>query len=324
MNPSLRQLQAFVLAYRLGVLTRAADQMFITQSAVSVLIRQLEEGLGMRLFDRTSRSLRPTVAAQEMLPTAERILRDLESLKAGVRGLAERARGHLNFASTPSVAAALLPKLIAEYQQRYPNISVSMNDVAPDRLTVPVLTEDAEFSIGTQGHEPDGIALQCLVRDHMCVICLKDSPLAKKRLVKWQDVLDRPCITVKVGNGIRTLIDDTLHQLGERLVPAYEVTYFSTALAMTTAGLGVAVLPGMLLGSFPHHNLVAKKLERPAVTRDIHLITRAEHSLSPAAQAFIDLWYEQLGRPDVLPAGSVIPAHGRGPSRTPAKPALDG
>jgi LysR family carnitine catabolism transcriptional activator len=300
MNPSLRQLQAFVLAYHLGVLTRAADQMFITQSAVSVLIRQLEEGLGMRLFDRTSRTLRPTVAAREILPTAERILRDLESLKAGVRGLAERARGHLNFASTPSVAAAVLPKLIAEYRQRYPQIAVTMQDVAPDRLTVPVLTEEAEFSIGTQGHKPEGIVLQCLVRDHMCAICLKESPLAKKRVVNWKDVLAQPCITVKVGNGIRLLIDETLHRLGERLIPAYEVSYLSTALSMTAAGLGVSVLPGVLLGSFPHHNLVAKKIEGPVVTRDIHLITRAEHSLSPAAQAFVELWYERLGTPELI------------------------
>jgi LysR family carnitine catabolism transcriptional activator len=307
MNPSLRQLQAFVLAYHLGVLTRAADKMSITQSAVSVLIRQLEEGLGMRLFDRTSRTLRPTIAAQKILPTAERVLRDLESIKAEVKGLAEREHGHLNFASTPSVAASVLPTIIAAYKQRYPNISVSMQDIAPDRLTVPVLTEEAEFSIGTLGDQPEGIAVQCLVRDYMCAICLKDSSLAKQKLVVWQDILAQPCITVKVSNSIRHLIDETLHQLGGgQLEPAYEVSYFATALSMTAAGLGVAVLPGVLLGSFPHHNLIAKKIERPVVTRDIQLITRAEHSLSPAAKAFVDLWYELLGTPDIARANITI------------------
>ena len=108
MNPTLRQLQAFVLSYRFGAFTRAAEQMFITQSAVSMLIQQLEEGLGTRLFDRTTRALQPTAAAAEILPAAEKILRDLEDLRAGARGVADRARGHLNFASTPSVAAAIL------------------------------------------------------------------------------------------------------------------------------------------------------------------------------------------------------------------------
>src|SRR6516225_3045158 len=98
MTPTIKQLRAFALVCRFGVLTRAADEMFITQPAVSVLIRQMEEALGLRLFDRTSRSLRPTAAAHEILPTVERMLRDLEALKAGARGVNERSRGRLSFA----------------------------------------------------------------------------------------------------------------------------------------------------------------------------------------------------------------------------------
>ncbi|WP_158904883.1 LysR family transcriptional regulator [Burkholderia sp. L27(2015)] len=298
MNPTLRQLQAFVLAYRLGVLTRAADQMFITQSAVSVLIRQLEEVLGMRLFDRTSRTLRPTVAAQEILPTAERMLRDLESIRVGARELTLRERGHLRFAATPSVSAAILPKLIAEYKVLYPNIVVSMDDAAPDRLTAAMLTGDVEFGIGTLGDKPEGIGLRCLVRDHLCAICLRESKLARKRKVTWEDVLDQPWITVRSSSGIRNLIDETLRALGVRKTVQYEVSYMTTGLSMASCGLGVAIFPGVLLGSFPHPDLVARKLEQPVVTRDVQLITRAEHSLSPAAESFIDLWYKRLGKPE--------------------------
>lgn len=294
MNPTVRQLQAFVLSYRFGAFTRAAEQMFITQSAVSMLIQQLEEGLGTRLFDRTTRALQPTAAAAEILPAAEKILRDLDGLKAGARGVTERARGHLNFASTPSVAAAILPKLIAEYRSRYPGIAVSMEDVAPDRLIAPVLTDEVEFSIGTLGRKPDDIAVQCLLRDFMSVICLSDSFIARKKRVTWADVVGVPCITVKTGQGIRNLVDETLGQLGLSLIPAFEVSYLSTALGMASAGLGVAVLPGALLDSFAYGNLVARKLEQPVVTRDIHLITQAERSLSPAATAFVDLWHEHI------------------------------
>jgi DNA-binding transcriptional LysR family regulator len=116
--------------------------------------------------------------------------------------------------------------------------------------------------------------------------------------VTWHDVLELPWITVKPGNGIRNLIDETLHKLGVRKPVLYEVSYMTTGLSMAGAGLGVAIFPGVLLGSFPQHNLVACKLEQPAVTRDVHLITRAEHSLSPAAEAFVELWYRRLGKPD--------------------------
>jgi DNA-binding transcriptional LysR family regulator len=297
MNPTIKQLQAFVLACRFGVLTRAAEEMFITQPAVSVLIRQLELALGMRLFDRTSRSLSPTVAAREILPTVERMLRDLESLKSSVKELADRERGHLRFAATPSIAGAIVPKLIAEYRTLYPNIEVSIDDAAPDRLSAPTLTGDVEFSIGTLSEAPEGLTLQCLARDYLCAICRKDSKLARKRRIRWDDTLSYPWIAVKANIGIRSLIDEALFTLGVRKQVQYEVAYMTTGLAMAQAGLGIAIFPGMLLGSFPHPDLVARKLEAPVVTRDVSLIRRAQHSLSPAAESFVALWYERLGRP---------------------------
>jgi LysR family carnitine catabolism transcriptional activator len=297
-NPTIKQLQAFVHACRFGVLTRAADEMFITQPAVSVLIRQLEESLGMRLFDRTSRSLRPTVAAHEILPTVERMLRDLESVKSSVKELAGRERGHLRFAATPSIAASIVPKLIAEYRTLYPNIEVSIDDAAPDRLSAPTLTGDVEFSIGTIGDAPEGLTLQCLARDRLCVICRKDSKLARKRRLTWEDALAYPWIAVKANSGIRNLIDEVLFTLGVRKSVQYEVSYMTTGLSMAQAGLGIAIFPGILLASFPHPDLAARELEAPVVTRDVSLIRRAEHSLSPAAESFVELWYKRIGRPE--------------------------
>ncbi|WP_233848994.1 LysR family transcriptional regulator [Paraburkholderia sp. HD33-4] len=300
MTPTIKQLRAFALVCRFGVLTRAADEMFITQPAVSVLIRQMEEALGLRLFDRTSRSLRPTAAAHEILPTVERMLRDLESIQSSVKELAGRERGQLRFAATPSIAAAIVPKLVAEYRALYPNIEVSVDDAAPDRLTASTLTGDVEFGIGTISERPEGITLQCLARDNLCAICRKDSALAKKRRVSWKDALQYPWIGIKSTSGIRKLIDETLFTLGARKAVEYEVSYMTTGLSMVQAGLGIAVFPGILLGSFPHRDLVARRLEAPLVTRDVNLIRRAEHSLSPAAESFIELWYKRIGKPAEL------------------------
>jgi DNA-binding transcriptional LysR family regulator len=260
----------------------------------------MEESLGLRLFDRTSRSLRPTVAAHEILPTVERMLRDLESIQSSVKELAGRERGQLRFAATPSIAAAIVPKLLAEYRALYPNIAVSVDDAAPDRLTASTLTGDVEFGIGTISDRPEGITLQCLARDNLCAICRKDSALAKKRRVSWKDALLYPWIGIKSTSGIRNLIDETLFTLGMRKAVEYEVSYMTTGLSMVQAGLGVAIFPGMLLGSFPHRDLVARRLEAPLVTRDVNLIRRAEHSLSPAAESFIELWYKRIGKPAEL------------------------
>ncbi|MGF6937560.1 LysR family carnitine catabolism transcriptional activator [Paraburkholderia sp. UCT70] len=214
-----------------------------------------------------------------------------------MKELAGRERGRLRFAATPSIAAAIVPKLLAEYRALYPNIEVSVDDAAPDRLTASTLTGDVEFGIGTISERPEGITLQCLARDNLCAVCRKDPALAKKRRVSWKDALQYPWIGIKSTSGIRELIDETLFTLGMRKAVEYEVSYMTTGLSMVQAGLGIAIFAGILLGSFPHRDLVARRLEAPLVTRDVNLIRRAEHSLSPAAESFIELWYKRIGKP---------------------------
>src|SRR6187551_2011359 len=114
-SPSIRQLRAFVEVHRLRKLSAAAEKLFVTQSAVSMLIRQLEDGLGARLFDRTTRSLQPTAAATDMLPTAERILRDVDALSGGFRDLSTLERGRICVAITPTLASFLMPAAVRSF-----------------------------------------------------------------------------------------------------------------------------------------------------------------------------------------------------------------
>ncbi|MBV7485824.1 LysR family transcriptional regulator [Bordetella sp. BOR01] len=297
MTPTLRQLQAFAHVYRLGSLTQAAQAMHVTQSAASVLLQQLEEALGVRLFDRTSRTLRPTDAAHEAYAMAQRVLRDVDQLVGNARGLADRRRGLLHFAVTTSVAATLMPVVIEQFQQRYPDIRLVMHDMSPDRLIAPVLEQDVEFSIGTPDARAPGITLTPLLRDQLGVVCRDDSPLAIRKRLRWRDLREFPLITVRHGNGIRTLIDSAMSQTGIDFHPAWEVSFLSTALALTARGLGVSVLPGYLVSGFQYPNLLTRPLHEPAVERSLYLVTRKAHALSPAATALIGIFNEMLAQP---------------------------
>lgn len=294
MEPNLRQLQAFVHVYHLGSLTRTAERMHVTQAAVSVLIRQLEDTLGVRLFDRTSRALKPTLAAQEMLPIAERMLSDLDNLKAGARGLAQRTHGEVRFGVTSAVACTLMPAMLKTFRERYPGIKLVMRDLPPDQLVTPVSREEVEFSIGTPDDQPDDIVLTTLLQDYLSVICCSDSPLASRDVVGWSDIKTLETITVRHGNRIRALVEDAMAQIGETFEPTYEVSFLTTALAMTAQGLAVSVLPSYLVGAFQYRNLVAKRLTDPVVARNLYLITKQGRSLSAAASAFVELLKESI------------------------------
>jgi DNA-binding transcriptional LysR family regulator len=287
-SPTIRQLRAFLAVYQLKKLSAAAQRLFVTQSAVSMLIRQLEEGLDTRLFDRTTRSLKATAAAEQMMMTVERILRDVDSLSNDFRELAALERGRVTLAITPTLAAFLLPDAMRAFNEQHPGVRVLVNDCAPDQFISRIIGEHVDFGIGTPERPGAEVEVQRLMRDHLALVCREDHPLAKARVVRWSDLNGHPVITVRPGYGVRPLIDGTAAEAGVALDVVNEVSFLSTAIWMTAAGMGASIMPSAFARAEADSSLVIKVLSSPRVARDISIVTKRGHSLSAAARAFID------------------------------------
>ena len=287
-SPTIRQLRAFLAVYQLKKLSAAAQRLFVTQSAVSMLIRQLEEGLDTRLFDRTTRSLKATAAAEQMMVTVERILRDVDSLSNDFRELATLERGRVTLAITPTLAAFLLPDAIRAFNEQHPGVRVLVNDCAPDQFISRIIGEHVDFGIGTPERPGPEVEVQRLMRDHLAVVCRTDHPLARARVVRWSDLGGHPVITVRPGYGVRPLIDGTAAEAGVALDVVNEVSFLSTAIWMTAAGMGASIMPSAFARAEADPSLVIKVLRSPRVSRDISIVTKRGHSLSAAARAFIE------------------------------------
>ncbi len=298
-TPTLRQLRAFAAVYQLRKLSAAAEQLSLSQSAVSVLIRQIEQGLGARLFDRTTRSLAPTQAAREAIVVAERVLRDVDSLGEGLRDLTGLRRGRVCLAVTPTLAEILLPRVVRAFGALHPEIRVVIDDCAPDQFVSRVLGEHVDFGIGNPERAGADVATETLVRDQLALVCRRDHALAARRQVRWVDLAGHPVITVRPGYGIRPLIDSTAARAGVTLQVVNEVSFLSTALWMTSAGLGASIMPSAFAAGSSDPALVVKTLAVPRVSRDISVVTRRGLSLSPAGQRFIDVMRAELGRAGV-------------------------
>lgn len=287
-SPTLRQLRAFRSVYQLRKLSAAAEQLSVTQSAVSVLIRQLEEGLGTRLFDRTTRSLRPTPAAAEAIVVAERILRDVESLGSGLRDLSALRRGRVSLAVTPTLGEILLPRVVRRFARAHPEIRVVIDDCSPEQFVSRVVGEHVDLGLGTPERAAADVDTEKLMGDHLALVCRKDHPLAAKRTLRWADLAGQGILTVRPGYGIRPLIDGAAAQAGVQLDVRNEVTFLSTAVWMAQSGLGAAIMPSAYAREPEHKGLVVRKLAQPVVSRDISIVTKRGRSLSPAAQALVE------------------------------------
>lgn len=286
-TPSMRQLKAFVSVFQLRKISTAAEQLHITQSAVSLLIRQLENGLGITLFERTTRSLRPTEAANDVLPVAERILRDVGQLTANASDMSQLHRGRVSVAVTPTLGGIVLPSAVRAFRERHPGIHLSVDDCAPDQFVARVVGEQVDFGIGSPEQAGADVDVKTLVRDHLSIVCPAGHPLARQRTVKWSDLKPYGVITIRPGYGIRPLIDASAAQASVHLQVVNEVTFLSTALWMTESGMGISIMPSAYALHSSIQGLEIRSLSRPRVSRDIALVTKRGHTLSPAAKAFV-------------------------------------
>lgn len=271
---SVRELRAFVSICHHGSVTAAAQALALTGPAVSVLLRELEGKLGVRLFERTTRSMRVSAAGREALVYAERILKDLGDLHTGMEDVAAGRSGALRIAATASLAQTLLPQLIARYAGLYPLVRVELNDCAPNQFQELILQGQVDLGMGVLEREDPELQAEVLSKDRLCVVAGERWTLPGTRQMSWQQLAAFPLITMRSGYGIRASLDRAAAQAQAQLRLAYEVSLMGTALALVEQGLGVAVLPQSLLHFSRAPALAMRVLVKPAITRRISIITR--------------------------------------------------
>jgi DNA-binding transcriptional LysR family regulator len=295
MNPSLRQLQAFVLAHDGGSLSRAAQAMDITPSAASLLLKQLEQGLGMTVFERTPRGLKLTEGGRSVLPIARQVVAGTDQLAQLARVQQALPQARLRLAATPAMARTLLPPVMRKFTALHPQVLVSLDDGPAGPLAAAVAEGEIDLALATlDGEVPEGVMAEPLLHDALCLVCRPDDALAPRQLLAWSDLQGSALVMVRAGRGVRERLDQALQEQQVSVRLAFEVHQLGTALSLVEQGLGRAVLPSFLLSFGPAAAVVARPL-RPAYTRDIGMLWRRGPTPLPAVQAFAELLRAELG-----------------------------
>lgn len=297
MNVTVRQLRAFVAVAQLGGFSAAAARLHLTQSALSMLVRTLEEEIGLSLFERTTRSVKLTDAGRDFLPQADKMLTDLHNAVAATRLHAERSRGRLVIAVPATFASTLLPGLLEIYRRENPDVLVQLIDVVTPRQ-IRALVQDGEADVGIAPLEPaerSGFVVDVLMDDELMLACPAGHELAERERVTWGDLAQAPMICFARDNALQQLVEQSLAASGVRLRPRYEVVSLYTAAALVAQGLGVTVLPSYARNLRPADDVRYRPLVDPVVKRDLCLLRLADRAMPPAAQRFIDVALANAG-----------------------------
>lgn len=288
MKVTLIQLRAFIVVSREGSFTRAAEVLGTSQPSISTAIQQLENALELKLFDRSTKTLRLTKASRSFLPVIERLVNELDVTVADLHSIAEGTAGNVAVAVLPSIATNILPKTIASFSKTFPNIRIALRDDNSSGVQERVRNGEVDLGVAGRIEHSEGLHFEPMIRDPFGVVLHKTHPLAlEKGPINWEELSGYPFISFAADTGIRPLLDTLEHVPENIALPWIEVSNIATVLSLLNTNLGIAALPEMAVSSMTSE-VIFRTLLNPPLFRELGLITRTDRSLSPAASHFVD------------------------------------
>ena len=281
----LHQLRYFVAVAKEGSMTRAAASLFLAQPTLSIQIRKLEQEIGTKLFERLARNVVLTEAGTAFLEHAERALTELERGRERVEDVVGLRDGRVSLGVLPSVAAHLLPGVLAEFRAEHPGVTVNLveHDVSREFEQL-VQAGQLHMAVTRMPVTLAGLGARTLVREPIVVLVPPDHPLAGRPEVALHELADEGFVCMRSGYGLRELTDQLCAGAGFAPRVVIETGQLSIVHGMVRSGVGVALLPRLAAEGAEH----AVPVSDPVARRELGVVWRRTALESPPVAAFLD------------------------------------
>jgi DNA-binding transcriptional LysR family regulator len=274
MNLSTRQLRVFLNIVNQQSFTRAAEISHITQAGLSIMIREFERQVGVRLFDRTSRAVALTDAGRKLVPVAVKVLRELDAVTAEIGEAGQKARSVLRVAATPLISSHYLPQALATFCNANPGVNARILDAPLDDVEKMVLQEEADVGLGVFIKSAVGLKKLQLGQFRLLKLSKAGAPMNGVGQARWKSLKKEKLIGLVPTNPIQKVIDAELRKVGASVDHAHSVNLFSTLIALVDAGFGAAVVPAFAIDACLRSNVRLDRLTGPAVDVPFYAVTR--------------------------------------------------
>lgn len=296
-NWSSREIDVFLVLAETLNFRRTAERVHLSQPAVTGVIGRLEETLGAKLFDRTTRQVQLTRPGQVFLEQARRLRHMTDEAVRAVREVTSLQTGQVAMAAMPSLAATVLPRVFAQFHQQYPGVGLQLMDTLSGPAFDLVRAGRVDFALTAANPAYADLDYLPLASDGFVLLIPKDHALARSRQpLSWGDVAQLPHISMPLPSSVRQYADAAFLEHRIRFEPQFELEHLASIKALVSAGLGVAALPELAANVGPDDGVVRRPLRAPALRRPIGLVTLRGRSLSPAAQAMVALLRDAMPR----------------------------
>ncbi|MDN7133696.1 LysR family transcriptional regulator [Halomonas sp. MC140] len=290
-----QSLQAFLAVADTQSFSRAAEQLHLTQPAVSKRIATLESQVGTRLFDRIGRRIALTEAGSVLLPQARSILFTVEDSRRALANLSGQVGGRLTLATSHHIGLHRLPPLLKQYTQRHPEVELDLHFLDSEQAYQGVLDGTLEMAVVTLAPHPYAqLHVVELWRDRLCFVCATDHPLASHSQARHRStghkglslaaLCDYHCVMPGAKTFTGSLIAQRFNEAGLQLPVSMATNYLETLKMMCSVGLGWSLLPEKMIDS----ELVELNVDTAPIYRSLGYLVHTNRTPSNAARRMIE------------------------------------
>jgi DNA-binding transcriptional LysR family regulator len=294
-----RQLAAFCAVVERKSFSQAAEQLGVTQPAVSLQIRSLEKRLGRQLVDRSGRRVEPTEAGRRLYRNAHRMLALEEQLLGELGGDEDGAlSGRLEIGASTGPGGIVLPVLLCEFQRRHPDVRVALAVSDTQRVVDQVARRELELGVVGAARRHRAVVFEPFFRDEVVLACPPGHHFAG-RTVTLDELREEPLIVMQEGAGVRQVIEDELRGVGMRLRDLdvrLELGLQESVRSAVAAGYGVTFISRSAIEADLSAGTIAESsVESLEPAREISLVRASGRAQTRVAQAFVAFAHERLG-----------------------------
>ncbi len=286
---TLHQLRIFETVARHRSYTQAAEELRLTQPAVSAQVRELEQTFSLSFFERSGRRIFLTEAGRELHAYTQRIFGLVEELRTVMGDLQHLKRGRITLSTVSTAGAYVVPPLLGAFRARHPGITISLE--VTNRSTVQRRLAQNEVDLTIMGRPPEGIphVAQPFLSDELVVIASADSPLTRLRKIPVERLAREPFIMREPGSGTRLAAEEFFRERKVPIQVGLEMGNTSAVKGAVAAGLGVSVLSRHALkAELALGRLRVLSVEGFPLRRQWYMVYREDKRLSHAARAFME------------------------------------
>lgn len=279
-------MQALVAFAETGSFSRASEQLFITQPALSKRIAALEASLGVVLIDRLGRNTRLTEAGENLTDSARRILTDISNSCDSVRSLKHEVAGRLQLATSHHIGIHRLPPILKAYTQACPQVDLDLKFMDSEHACELVSQGRIELAIVTLPESPaENLETQLIWPDPLTIVCANDHPLCGSKNVSPKQLAAHPAVLPARGTVTRGIVLDAIAPHGVNISTSMETNYLETIKMMVSVGLGWSALPESMVDD----GLSSLTTKSITMQRQLGSVRLKDRTLSRAATALLEL-----------------------------------